>query len=848
MAAGDAIHLEELEVRRRDAVAAARGRVWSLVAAACAGLAVAHHAAAVAVLVKPLAWASLAVVAAVAAAWCGARGRERAMRSLAVAAAALLAGAWVLVRVHTLPADHASRVLSPGVVRVEGVVTASPTPAPPPSGALAAFAVRAPSSMMRVRCAGAETPSGRARASGELLVLVTGEAPAVRAGDSVAVTGVFEPVEGPRNPGESDGRLWAAQRGRAGVLRVSSASLVTPVPSFHGALGDARFALARAQESMRARAEGIVDRASGGLDPSSRALLRGLLLGRAEHGGDLQESFARLGLSHALSISGFHLAVIGAAALWLVRLTGDRGGWEALAVAALVLAYALVVPPGSPIARSAAMTITLLIGASLGRRHDPLCVLGWATLGLLAWRPLDLWSLGFQLSVGLTAVLLWARDGALALFAGVWVRGVQSDSPRPIGWLWRACRGAAASGAMCWLVSAPLIAHATGLVSVIGLAATLVTAPIIVALLWAGFCVLLAGAAVPGVADASAAVLGALADACLAVTARLDGLSFSSVRVPPVPALWAWCATALAALWVRFGPDLRAATWWKRTGRWLAGVAVLAAWLAGSWSLRPTPTLRIDALSVGEGTCMIVRAGDECVLWDCRATGARTVLPGVAAAARELGAWRVPRVIISHPDMDHFAGLPEIIEPLGVREVLVPRRFIGGATGRNAPGALLAMLEQRGVAVRVLEAGDVLRIGHARATVVSPPGDAPYGADNDHSLVLLVEAPTSAAEPARLLLTGDVGPEAVRAIADAPIPRPDAIELPHHGSFNDAADAWLKALAPRVVVQSASDRRGGERRWDDLRSRTESWLNTAERGWCSVEWERDGSITTRSIR
>ena len=71
--------------------------------------------------------------------------------------------------------------------------------------------------------------------------------------------------------------------------------------------------------------------------------------------------------------------------------------------------------------------------------------------------------------------------------------------------------------------------------------------------------------------------------------------------------------------------------------------------------------------------------------------------------------------------------------------------------------------------------------------------------------------------------------------------RPIVVELPHHGSFTAAAKEFVGGLQPRIVVQSTSQRREGDVRWNDVRAGAERWYTTSADGACFVEFGRDGS-------
>jgi competence protein ComEC len=676
--------------------------------------------------------------------------------------------------------------------------------------------------------------------------------------------GVWEPPRAIDNPGDAQANRFARQDQLAGTLRVSSAELISRADASRSV----RALLLRAGGALRERLQRVLDSVR---DPQARALLGALLLGEREfERTDAGLSYTRLGLSHILSISGFHLTVLVFSILWLLRLTGDRGWFEPALLAFLVLAYAVALPPQAPILRSAALVLAMLLVHALGRRYDRLCVLGWITIALLAWRPADLWSLGFQLSVGLTALLLWIGDHARVTLWGTPLQGLidqpdQTDQPAPRTLVRRASSSLSASislSAMCWSAALPIIAATTGMISPLAAIISVVLAPLFVVLLWLGFLTLGLGMIFPGLAPFAATLLTRLCQLATDASTWLDSFALSSLRVPPIPVWWA----LLATLWIVCGWRWYR-TWMLADRRWWwgAGACVLLA-LAPSMiaargaGLSRAAALRLDALAVGDGTCMLLRSGTDAMLWDAKAIPPRSATPRTALALRELGVWRVPRIFITHPDIDHMSGVLDLIEPLGVREILVSQRFIDQATDSgtasrtrqpNAARVVQDELARRGVRLRAVRAGDELTLGPSRVTLLSPPPNATWPADNDHSLVALVESPRADhASPATLLLTGDVGGAAVARLAGIALPTIDAIELPHHGSPEPAAMRLVERLAPRVIVQSTGPSRINDPRWEPTRAVLPNahWLTTAQHGWSAITWHHDGTITQQSMR
>lgn len=790
-------------------------------------------------------------------------------RASLFAAVACLGAGWFTARLLEPAADSLSLRLDgvpSAIVRVEGVVLESPRRAETDPDPMA-LPIHDTSWKARLKLTAAEGDKGMEPASGRVWVRVMGEhpSPPARAGDRVRVDGVFTPIAPPMNPGEEDRRLWAGQEGYCGSLHTGD---IEVVDGGRNALDAAEGAWLRARAWMTDRAHALLlgDDApsAGGLsgtarspgsssDPASlrqregRALLAALILGEEEPAlRETRGAFNRLGLAHVLSISGFHLAVLAMVALFALRAIGDLGWREPALVSLLVLAYLAILPFNAPVWRSGLMVLGLLAADAAGRRYDRLAMLGWIALALILWRPMDLWSLGFQLSFGLVALLIWMGD---AFDARLWGRPLRGTVPPPPSWRRSVLRPAAvhtkrlvSTNLMCCLAATPLLMCQTGLVSVLSVVSGVIVVPLITVVLIAGYAAAGIGVLIPGATGATAKALAALAGWTSWLVARLDETPWSSLRAPNVSALWVACATAVVLYWLARGDR-------RSRGAWAATAAIIVWGGASAWlgSRLPAQTaLRIDTLAVGDGTCEIVRSGDQALLWDCGSLEPGVGRMLVPRAARALGAWRIGTALVTHPNIDHFNGLLDVIEPLRIGRVLVGEAFVQHAAEHpHSPEALmLSELRRRGVEVKTVWAGERVSLGDTQIEFLSPARGATWPEDNNMSLVGLI---TIAGRPAALMC-GDIQGDAMAYINRT---RPGLLvpilEAPHHGSAREPAYEFVEGLDPAVVLQSTGPSRANDPRWADVR-RGRAWWCTAVNGAAWAEFERDGSVRSGALR
>jgi competence protein ComEC len=279
-----------------------------------------------------------------------------------------------------------------------------------------------------------------------------------------------------------------------------------------------------------------------------------------------------------------------------------------------------------------------------------------------------------------------------------------------------------------------------------------------------------------------------------------DRIPFGHAYSPAPPAWWLAGFYALAAATVLLGG--------KRARQFFAGVLAWTAFgLVLSFQPRTSDEARVTFLAVGHGGCVVIETPDgRVLLYDAGTTaGPDAVRRAVAPYLWRRGIGRIDEVFLSHADLDHFNGVPELLRRFGVGRVTVTPTF----ADKQTPGveAALAALEGHGVSRRVVKAGDRLTAGGITFDVLHPPAAGPAGTENARSLVLLMRHAGHT-----ILLTGDLEGEGQRLATSAPVAPVDVMLAPHHGAKNanapagsaerpepGAMAAWAR---PKLVVSS----------------------------------------------
>jgi competence protein ComEC len=596
---------------------------------------------------------------------------------------------------------------------------------------------------------------------------------------------------------------WLAYPGRGGWPRA---------PVYSGSLVVDSVRPAAQQEDPRA---GPVIRFRAAQQSRLRALLperwgmaEALLL--AQKSGLAQETRARFvasGLVHLLAISGMHVGLIAAGALFLGARAGIPPRRARRLAVLLTVAYVLFLGAPSAALRAMLQAVLLLSAAELQRPAEPFTLLAAAALGILVADPMALMDPGFQLSfAGVAGLLAWRRPLAERL-------------PRR----WPAyVRDGTAAGVAASALTTPLAALHFGTASWIGIPGSLLAVPLLSASV-AGMLVALVVAAITGVtagphawlADVPLRLLDAVAEGLASVPGGHGYLSATTVL-----ALLAAAAVFVVARGVR-GSDRTAVpppvaagmaayqawTARRRLHGFRIGVAAGAAVVVAAWSpiiIRSGDgDLEIHAIDVGQGDAFAIRTpGNRWVLVDAGPRTARSDAgrDRVVPYLLKHGARRIDVLILTHPDADHIGGAAAVLDAFDVGVVVDP----GLAAGKSTFVDLLAAAQGAGTRWVAGRAGVAFSVDGVDFTLLYPLHelDASMTA-NDFSLVFRLEFGRFAA-----LFTGDAPAEVEEQLVarhGAGL-RAALLKVGHHGSTTSTGVALLEAARPEVALVSAGRR------------------------------------------
>jgi competence protein ComEC len=632
--------------------------------------------------------------------------------------------------------------------------------------------------LLDVRAAGAG--GELQRTTGLLLVHGWEDASRVQRGDRVRLVGRVRIPQPLGLPGEFDYGRHLALQGVGATLFLSP----TERPVVVAAAGSG--GLRRWIDRLAAAGGRIIDDAVAG---SEGEILKALLTG--ERGGiprATEETYSRAGVSHLLSISGFHVGVLALVVFQLLllacrseRLLLSVNVRRLIPLVTLPVIVFYLVLSGGAIAtvRSVIMAAVCTLVLLVDREMDPLHSLFLAALLILAAAPQSIYDISFQLSF----LALWGIMLTAPLLEG----SVSRIPSPPLRWLAALFIASAAAT----LATFAAVGWHFNRESLAGLITNLAAVPLVgyggVAV---GFAGLLLSPLIPP--------LGGVLLQAAALLVRLAGFFIErAAAIPPLrwTAEWYDVLLTVAVLAVlSLGLALR----W----RLLLFTCLLAVWggVAVVMGSASDGALAVHFLAVGQGDAsLITTPSGETMLVDGGGQsgergyrfGRRSLVP----ALERLGVRRIDRLVLSHAHPDHMGGLSAVVEQFPVAEFWFP-------AGSVDPPELLSLKGQ------VTEQGGVLRplssispgavLGGCGIRVLAPLA-APSGDRNEDSLVFRLSW-----QGWHLLFAGDIGADTEsRLLASGQPLAAQVLKVPHHGSRHSSSAPFLAAVSPKEAVISA---------------------------------------------
>ena len=525
-----------------------------------------------------------------------------------------------------------------------------------------------------------------------------------------------------------------------------------------------------------------------GTEDKSLRLLWAMFLGwRSALTEDVSEPFKRSGTMHVFAISGLHIGLISAILLALLRTVRVPRAVSGLLVLGILIFYCAITEWQISSVRATTMTGVVVLGWSFQRPFNLLNSLAAAALCILAFDPLQLLQVGFQLSF---AVVL-SISVLLPRFDRLKERLFQADPflPEELVPRYQLIRLKCgrfvftlfAVSLAAWLGSLPLIALHFHLFT----PGSLIANPLVV----------LCAAAT--VASAIGAVLTIgwfpFVGSCFVNSAWwwIECQTWLSERVAGLPGTW-WHISGPSpiglVLYYALLIALAVPACWKKQSRQIGTSAVLASlvviWI-GTRLSEPAARIAILGNNANAIYCDLPGSPDD-LLIDCGRTAGyhRLVRPFLRAQ----GLNRLPAFLLSHGDIRHIEAFDDL-----VREWNPDQVYLSTAPQRS-PGyrKIEENLNQKTNTMHRVSAGDLI----GTWKVLHPQRDATPKRADDGALVV-----RSTIAGWRILIAPDLGEKGQsKLLSSTPDLHADVLITGTPTAGGAATYGLVHALKPKFII------------------------------------------------
>lgn len=520
-----------------------------------------------------------------------------------------------------------------------------------------------------------------------------------------------------------------------------------------------------------------------------RALLymKRLLFGETkEFEGSVREQYQKLGIIHLLSISGLHIHLLINGLEWLLLRLGMTKERIPLLFLVFLPVYGTLAGWGTSVFRAVFQSWFVFVGQTLSYRIRGIDA--WAITLILACliQPYQIYSVGFQLSYGLSICLMLTQNAER-------IRQLPAFSRTN------------ANSMVLSLVSIPVLSFHFFEFPWISVAANSVFVPLfswfilpsIILLCMASFLIPHTSLLVGMNQVLNTALL--FLEQFIERVSRFPYLTFVTGRLP-IGGMLLLCAGILIVFYVL---DRK-----RKHTKKLVFTGILCI-LLGLQSQRCSPLGKVVLIDVGQGDSILIKqpfqrptvlidTGGQHIFdkeaWQERAEpysiGKDIVLP----VLKSYGIDTLDQIVLTHGDIDHTGSLADISGEIQLNELILSK---GSLENRSQLTEQVSKLQSKGTEIRFVQADMEEPVILSSGLGVLWPFEEGSG-ENDDSIVLYGKIGTLT-----WLFTGDIEEESEQAfLKKYPGIRADVLKVAHHGSQTSTTQPFLKTVTPRYGLIS----------------------------------------------
>jgi competence protein ComEC len=741
----------------------------------------------------------------------------------------------------------------PKLATIRGLIVSEPYIQDSKEWKFARFKHTDPKSSFYLKLREIETTDGWAQASGIIRVQVDGPILDLRAGDYVQAYCWLERFKGASNPGQFDVAKYLMRKNVFVAASVNSREAIeviqsgTPRGVSHRG-GSAGFFVKIKRKAREIAVQSLLG--SPYPQDENERLLQALVLGyRAEIDRETYQAFRKTGLLHFVCLSGMNFGIFVGMIWWLCKTAGLTKRGRAVVCIIAAAMFVLVVPSNPPAFRAAIICLVFCSSFFFRRHPNHFNSLALAAIVLLMIKPTDLFDVSWQLSFAtVLGILLFYQRILFFLYEKITGRSWFTDLPKTRPFFQIIPRPGPyvlqlfSTSLAAWLASAGILLYNFYTIQPLTSIWTVIASPFIGVISFLGYLKLLVGLVLPTAASILDVIINPLSSCLIWLVKHIARIDVSQVLLGHIT-IWliVFCyCTILFIAFIRFKRPLL-----KKVVSVTMVLAIIIFLGITKWQRTYRDDLVLTCLDVGHGQAVLAQLpGKANILFDAGSlqradVGSRIIAPFLDYS----GISRIDAVVISHNDVDHINGIPEVVEHCKVEHVYANDAFFSGIEQWGTRRFLGDYLAEKGLKIERLD-GDFSFSSPTAIKMLWPKG--PLGgrqitqeqlSDNDKSLVCLIEFAGR-----RILLCADIGAYAqAEILRQFPNLKADIVVVPHHGSSETLTKGFLQTPQADILICSC-DRRHYERQQKIDGEQQAKWYYTPRDGAIMVHVTKKGAI------